>query len=285
LGPDTAAVFDYRYGVEPNGNVPAEQDFQGEFKKKNILFERHSLAETAQHFGKPEAAIRATLDAARHKLFAARARRPRPPLDDKVLTAWNGLMISAFARAGQVLDDANYVNAAQTAAQFVQSKLYSTKTGKLTRRYRAGEIAVEGFLDDYAFFIQGLLDLYEASFDVRWLSWAIQLQGMQDQLFWDSKNGGYYSVNVPTAFLDRNSLDAPFLPHDSSSLAACSAALNLSPIKSWSAGISRLYLTQGTQPGETAALRLLFGLLASGQIKLRRIKGFRELEEKHEEAA
>src|SRR5712692_1228638 len=98
LGPDTAAVFDYRYGVEPNGNVPAEQDFQGEFKKKNILFERHSLAETAQHFGKPEAAVRVTLDAARHKLFAARARRPGPPLDDKVLTAWNGLMISAFAR-------------------------------------------------------------------------------------------------------------------------------------------------------------------------------------------
>ena len=195
LGPDTAAVFHYRYGVERNGNVPAEQDFQGEFKKKNILFERHSLAETAQHFGKPEAAIRATLDAARHKLFAARARRPRPPLDDKVLTAWNGLMISAFARAGEALDDAKYVNAAQTAAQFVQSKLYSTKTGKLTRRYRAGEIAVEGFLDDYAFFIQGLLDVYEASFDVRWLSWAIQLQGMQDQLFWDSKNGGYYTTS------------------------------------------------------------------------------------------
>src|SRR5437899_2686889 len=195
LGPDTAAVFDYRYGVEPNGNVPAEQDFQGEFKKKNILFERHSLAETAQHFGKPEAAIGATLDAARHKLFTARARRPRPPLDDKVLTAWNGLMISAFARAGEALDDAQYVNAAQTAAPFVQSKLYSSKTGKLTRRYRAGEIAVEGFLDDYAFFIQGLLDLYEASFDVRWLSWAMQLQGMQDQLFWDSKNGGYYTTS------------------------------------------------------------------------------------------
>jgi len=104
-------------------------------------------------------------------------------------------MISAFARAGEALDDAKYVNAAQTAAQFVQSKLYSTKTGKLTRRYRAGEIAVEGFLDDYAFFIQGLLDLYEASFDVRWLSWAMQLQGMQDQLFWDSKNGGYYTTS------------------------------------------------------------------------------------------
>jgi len=123
LGPDTAAVFNYRFGVEPNGNVPAEQGFQGEFKRQNILFDRHSLAETAQYFGKSEAAVHATLDAARQKLFAARARRPRPPLDDKVLTAWNGLMISALARASQVLEEPRYLSAAETAARFVQSKL------------------------------------------------------------------------------------------------------------------------------------------------------------------
>src|SRR6266849_6204584 len=194
LGPQTAAVFDYRYGVEPNGNVPAEQDFQGEFKKKNILFERHSLAETAQHFGKPEAAIHATLDAARHKLFAARARRPGPPLDDKVLTAWNGLMISAFARAGEALDEPRYLAAATAAAGFIEANLYDAKAGRLKRRYRAGEAAIEGFLDDYAFFIQGLLDLYEASFDVRWLEWAVRLQEAQDQMFWDAKAGGYFTT-------------------------------------------------------------------------------------------
>ncbi len=134
LGRSAAEIFDFYYGVEPNGNVPPEKDFQGEFKNKNILYERSTVAETAKHFSKPEHEIQTQLEEARKKLFAVRGRRPRAPLDDKILTAWNGLMISAFARAGQVLDDAKYVNVAQTAAQFVQSKLYNTKTGKLTPR-------------------------------------------------------------------------------------------------------------------------------------------------------
>ncbi len=193
LGPEAAAVFNFYYGVEPLGNVPAEQDFQGEFKGKNILFVRHSVEESAKQFGKSPSAVRALLEVARQKLFAARSRRPRPPLDDKVLTAWNGLMISALARASQVLDEPRYLAAAEAAAGLVQSKLYDDKTSRLKRRYRAGEAAVDGFLDDYSFFIQGLLDLYEASTQVRWLGWAIRLQETQDQLFWDSKTGGYYT--------------------------------------------------------------------------------------------
>jgi len=195
LGRDTAAVFDFYYGVVPSGNVPPEQDFQGEFKGNNILIIRHSLAETAKHFGKSEPETRGLLDGARKRLFDTRSRRPRPPLDDKVLTAWNGLMISALARASQVLENPRYLSLAETAARFIQSKLYDPKTGKLKRRYRAGETAVDGFLDDYAFFTQGLLDLYEASFDVRWLSWANQLQAKQDEVFWDSKNGGYFTTS------------------------------------------------------------------------------------------
>jgi len=195
LGRPAAEIFAFYYGVEPSGNVPAAQDFQGEFKNKNILHQRHTIAETAKRFDKSEREIQAQLEEARKRLFAVRASRPHAPLDDKILTAWNGLMISAFARGGEVLDEAKYVSAAQTAAQFIHSRLYDPKSGKLTRRYRAGETAVEGFLDDYAFFIQGLLDLYEASFDVRWLSWAIHLQEKQDQLFWDSKNGGYYTTS------------------------------------------------------------------------------------------
>jgi uncharacterized protein YyaL (SSP411 family) len=194
LGPETAAVFDFYYGVEPDGNVPAEQDFQGEFKRKNILIVRHSLAETAKEFGKPEAEVRALLESARQKVFAARARRPRPPLDDKVLTAWNGLMISALSRAAQVLDEPRYLAAASAAADFIHAKLYDTKTGRLKRRYRAGEAAVDAFVDDHAFFVQGFLDLYEASFDVRWLGWAVRLQETQDELFWDSKSGGYFTT-------------------------------------------------------------------------------------------
>ena len=194
LGPETAAIFNYFYGVEPSGNVPPGQDFQGEFKRKNILIVHHSPAETARRFGKPESETRTLLETARQKLLAARSRRPRPPLDDKILTAWNGLMISAFARASQALDEPRYLSAAETAAGFVQTHLYDSKTGKLKRRYRAGETAIDGFLDDYAFLIQGLLDLYEASFDVRWLSWAIRLRETQDRLFWDGKSGGYFTT-------------------------------------------------------------------------------------------
>ena len=195
LAPDTAAVFDFTYGVESSGNVPPERDFQGEFRNKNVLVMRHSLAETAQKFGKSEPEVRRVLNGARQKLFAARSRRPHPPLDDKVLTAWNGLMISALARASQVFEEPRYLTAAESAARFVQVKLYDSKKGHLRRRYRAGETAVNGFVDDYDFLVQGLIDLYEASFDVRWLSWAIQLEGKQDELFWDSKNGGYFTTS------------------------------------------------------------------------------------------
>ncbi len=194
LGAEMAAIFNFHYGVEPSGNVPAQQDIQGELRGKNILIVRHTLAETAKRFGQPEKATEEVLAAARQKLFQARSQRPRPPLDDKVLTAWNGLMISAFARAGQVLPEPRYRQAAEAAAQFVWSKLYDEKNGVLQRRFRAGRAAIDGFVDDYAFLIQGLLDLYEVSFDVRWLTWAVRLQEKQDALFWESKSGGYFST-------------------------------------------------------------------------------------------
>jgi uncharacterized protein YyaL (SSP411 family) len=196
-----AAVFGYVYGVERSGNVPPEQDFQGEFQGKNILIVRHSLAEAAKHFGRSEGELGRRLSDARQKLLAARSRRPRPPLDDKVLTSWNGLMISAFARASQVLDDVRYRGAAEAAARFVEARSWDANTRTLKRRYRDGQTAIDGFLDDHAFFIQGLLDLYEASFDVRWLDWAATLEEQQDRLFWDSKNGGYLSTTGADASL------------------------------------------------------------------------------------
>ncbi len=192
LGKDAAQVFDYTYGVEPDGNVL--EDPHGEFEGKNVLFLRHSLADTAKHFGKPEAEVDALLAEGRKKLLAARARRPRPSLDDKVLTAWNGLMISALAKASQVLEDSQDLAAGESAARFIQSKLYDPQSGQLKRRFRAGEVAIDGFLDDYAFLIQGLLDLFEASSHPEWLAWAMRLQEKQDQLFWDAHSGGYFST-------------------------------------------------------------------------------------------
>ena len=102
-------------------------------------------------------------------------------------------MISAYARAAQVLGDQNYLAAATRAAEFVRQKLYDEKQQTLQRSYRDGPAKIAGFADDYAFYIQGLLDLYEASFDVQWLRLAGQLQATQDRLFWDEKQGGYFT--------------------------------------------------------------------------------------------
>src|SRR5262249_40402668 len=207
---DAAEIFDFHYGVQAHGNAPEGSDPQDEFRGKNILIERHAISETAQHFrntgilpvrpagvspAAQEETVRELLKKCRGKLFAIQAKRPRPHLDDKIIAAWNGLMISAYARAAQVLDDRQYLEIATRAANFVRSNLYDEKSKLLYRNYRDGRSDVEGFADDYAFVIQGLLDLYEASFDVEWLKFALELQETQDRLFFDEKNGGYFSTS------------------------------------------------------------------------------------------
>ena len=190
---DPAEVFDFHYGVQAHGNAPEGSDPQDEFRGKNILIERHTIAETAHHFKKSDGEIRELLARSREKLFAIRAQRPRPHLDDKIISAWNGLMISAYARAAQVIDEPRYLEIATRSANFVRTKLYDASRKILYRSYREGRSNIEGFADDYTFVVQGLLDLYEASFDVEWLKLASDLQETQDRLFFDEKNGGYFS--------------------------------------------------------------------------------------------
>jgi uncharacterized protein len=207
---EVAEIFDFHYGVQEHGNAPEGSDPHDEFRGQNILIERHTIAETAEHFRntgivpvgpagvspadqKPEDAVRTLLKQSRQKLFAIRAQRPRPHLDDKIISAWNGLMISAYARAAQVIDEPRYLEIATRSANFVRTKLYDPSRKILYRSYREGRSNIEGFADDYATVIQGFLDLYEASFDVEWLKFAIQLQEIQDRLFFDEKNGGYFS--------------------------------------------------------------------------------------------
>lgn len=201
LGKETADVFNYHYGVRRRGNVA--NDPHDEFLNKNVLIALHSVADTAQKFNRTTQEIGKLLSEARKNLFKVRAGRPRPHLDDKAITAWNGLMISAFARAYQVLGDTSYLTAATNSARFVESELYDAKQGTLLRRYRAGEVTIEGFADDYAFFIQGLLDLYEASFNINYLKWAMELQDRQDKLFWDTIGTGYFCTagNDPSVLL------------------------------------------------------------------------------------
>ncbi len=193
LGAERAQMFDYFYGVEANGNAP--EDPQGEFKNKNILIQRHTISETAKAFKLSEEKAQQLLADSRQLLLAVRNKRPRPRRDDKVVTAWNGLMISAFARGYEVLGDHDYLDAATKAAHFLREKLYHADGHTLRRSYREGASDVNGFASDYAFLIQGLLDLYAAGFDSRNIGWAEQLQEQQNSAFWDEAHGGYFNTS------------------------------------------------------------------------------------------
>lgn len=189
LGRPAAEWFGYRYGVEEHGNVT--NDPHQEFTGKNILFEAHAIEDTAAHFGKPVDEVRTVLAASKAKLLAERSKRVRPHLDDKILTAWNGLMISAFAKAGAILSEARYKDASGRAIDFIAKRMYGGQ--ELLRRYRQGEAAIPGFLDDYAFFAQALLDQYEAVFDLHYLETAIKVTEKQIQLFEDKAHGAFFS--------------------------------------------------------------------------------------------
>src|SRR5437016_12345367 len=223
LGDDSSA-FKFYYGVQPHGNAPEGSDPQDEFRGKNILIGRHTIAETAKHFKKSEDEARQSLARSREKLLSIRNKRPRPHLDDKIIAGWNGLMISAYARAAQILDEPRYLESATQAAKFLRSNLYDEKSKLLFRNYRESRSDIEGFADDYAFVIQGALDLYEASFEVKWLKFAIELQETQDRLFFDEKAGGYFS----TSGKDKSVVLRMKDDNDSAEPAASSiAALNL----------------------------------------------------------
>ena len=190
LGVEDARIFCRHYGVEEVGNTPPGSDPHGEFREKNVLIERQDAATTARILGLPAETVSRSLEIARKKLFGRRAQRPRPHLDDKILTAWNGLMISAFAKAGAAFREARYLESAARAAQFLRKNL--TSDGRLLRSWRGEAGPIPGFAEDYAFLIQGLLDLYEAIWDVNWLEWALDLQERQDELFRDEAGGGYF---------------------------------------------------------------------------------------------
>lgn len=202
---DDAAVARRRYGIEPGGNAP--QDPQGEFTGKNLLYTAQSIEDVAIRSGRSTDEVVASLGRIRQKLFDARASRPRPHLDDKILTAWNGLMIAAFARAARVLAgrdaSASYLEAARRAASFIRSTLWNDATGRLLRRFRDGDAAIDAYAEDYAYLIWGLLELFQADGDPAWLEWALALQARQDERFWDAKDGGWFSTSGedPTVLL------------------------------------------------------------------------------------
>jgi uncharacterized protein len=188
-----ADVFIARYGVQPDGNAPF--DPQAEFTHKNLLYTARPLEDVAASTGLAVADVEAALLRSRQALHRRRAARPRPHLDDKVLTAWNGLMIAAFARAARVLDEGErFLADARRAATFLRFTLWNPSTGTLLRRYRKGEAGVEGYAEDYAYLVFGLVELFQSDGDPQWLEWVVALQRRQDALFWDPIEGGWFST-------------------------------------------------------------------------------------------
>jgi len=181
LEPEGAEVIIYYYGITPKGNFE---------EGRTILHEANSLENTASKFKlKPEELAR-ILEDAWTKLLQARHKRPRPKTDDKILTSWNGLAISTFAYAYQALREEVYLNVARNCADFILTHLY--KNQKLLRRYRDGDAAIEATLEDYAYLVQGLIDLYEASLDPRWIRGAVTVNQQMIELLWDTTNGGLF---------------------------------------------------------------------------------------------
>jgi uncharacterized protein YyaL (SSP411 family) len=195
LGANTAMVR-RRFGIEDAGNAPA--DPQGEFRGQNILYVAQSIEDVAARLDQSPDDVVAGLGRARATLFEAREGRPRPHLDDKVITAWNGLMIAACARAGRVLVDsrrrAEWLSAATCAAESVRTHLWRPEERRLLRRFRKGDAAVDAFCEDYAYLAWGLIELFQATGDGRWLSWALELTAAETELFFDERDGGWFST-------------------------------------------------------------------------------------------
>jgi uncharacterized protein YyaL (SSP411 family) len=189
LGEKDASLFAETYGFEKEGNFLDEATHAK--NGRNIPHLQGSLAELAANHEMAPKEFLARLEKMRKKLFALREKRIHPQKDDKVLTDWNGLMISAFARSGRALDDQEYVKTAKKAADFCLTEL-RTKDGRLLKRWRKGKAGLPAHLEDYAFFTQGLLDLYEATFEPEYLKAAKELTDLTLVHFEDKEDGGFY---------------------------------------------------------------------------------------------
>ncbi len=184
LTADELATVSEVYGVSGGGNFENQTNILNienckDWEKRSALGVKEDVRDARGILG------------IREKLLAARLKRTPPHKDDKILTAWNGLTISAFAKAGQAFQNSKYRELAEGAASFIQKELWDGK--KLKRRYRAGDARIAAIINDYAFLIQGLIDLYELTYNKAWLDWARSLQSKQDELLWDESEGGYFT--------------------------------------------------------------------------------------------
>ncbi len=192
LGKENAAVFNFAFGITHEGNTI--HDPHEVFKNRNVLYQAFDIWETAKQFNiDPEDADKIISDA-KAKLLEVRSLRVRPGLDDKILTSWNALMISAYAYYFLVTNSKGHLKAAENACRFILDKLYDKKEKVLYHRYKEGERKYPGTLDDYAYFIDALIKLYEATFNTDYIFTAIELTDIAIELFFDSEFGGFFDI-------------------------------------------------------------------------------------------
>jgi hypothetical protein len=189
-------VKDY-FNIAQSGNI--QSDPRGDFEQLNILH----ISDEFRHreLTDDESAL---VSRVKQKLYAARLKRPRPHLDDKIITAWNGMMIRALVEAARVFDDKRYLDAAVNAAGFLQHNLMDNRTSQLYRRIRADQAGINATLDDYVWYVNALLNLHRQTKNRQWLSLAKQLTAKQQQLFEDSTKGGYYESGSDRNLLFRS---------------------------------------------------------------------------------
>ena len=191
LDPEEDRVFSLISHITTPGNFI--DPVSGSRNGTNVVHVAISYRQAARTLGMPEREVRELFESARKRLFLARKERPAPRNDDKILSDWNGLMIAAYAFAGRTFGRVDYLASAEKAAAFIMERM-SDGEGRLLHRYRNGEAGIAGMAPDYAFLAWGLLELYRASFQTRYLEQAINLMDALETGFGDTRSGGYFTA-------------------------------------------------------------------------------------------
>jgi uncharacterized protein YyaL (SSP411 family) len=189
LGKEDADIVIKVFNIQKDGNYHDEAT--GKKTKKNILYMNKSLTWWASHLNIQEKELQRLLEKAKRNLFEAREQRIHPQKDDKILTDWNGLMIAALAKASMAFQEEKYTTAASKAVDFIFNCLRDSE-GRLLHRFREGEADIPAYLEDNAFLIWGLIELYEATFQVDYLKKALELNDFLLEHFWDNEKGGFF---------------------------------------------------------------------------------------------
>ncbi len=236
----SAEIFNAYYGVTEKGNFE---------EGKTILNITTSIEQLGKTFQKDYAEITDILTATRSRLFEERTKRIRPHRDDKVITAWNGLMISSLAYGGAVLQEEKYITAAKRSAEFILRTLY--ENGRLMRYYRDGRAVEKAFLDDYVFVTMAFLDLYEATFDAKWLIEAKKLSEQTIELFADSEKGGFFLTGS-----DGEKLITRTKPSSDGAIPSGNSIAALALLKLGRLTMNQLFIEQGNKVLESFSQQL-----------------------------